>query len=203
MKIIIDILMFITIMLEFSRNYMNPLYHEILGIILLILVIIHLILNKNYFKNIFKGKYNLTRYLMIITNIGLFIFLFVSILFGVLSSQELLKALSINNLTIISLHKIFAYISLIFLSMHLGININAVLKNIKLNKIVKYIIETIIIICGIYSFIKLDFIKHLTGEYGFSYNTNIVLNILEHLNLILMFVIITKYINKLLLKVKK
>ena len=51
-KIIIDMLMFILILLEFSRGYMKPIYHEIIGILLFILVIIHLILNRNYIKSI-------------------------------------------------------------------------------------------------------------------------------------------------------
>ena len=38
-KLIVDILMFILMILEFSRMYMEPIYHEIIGVILFILVI--------------------------------------------------------------------------------------------------------------------------------------------------------------------
>ena len=76
MKIIIDIIMFILMLLEFSRGYMKPIFHEIIGILLLVCIIIHLILNRNYIKNIFNGKYNLKRYIMLIVNSILFISLF-------------------------------------------------------------------------------------------------------------------------------
>jgi len=75
-RTIVDILMFILILLEFSRGYLEPIFHEIFGIGLLILLIIHLILNKNYIKNILKGKYNTKRYIMLIINLSFFITFF-------------------------------------------------------------------------------------------------------------------------------
>ena len=57
-KLIVDIIMFILMLLEFSRLFTGALLHELIGIALLILVIVHLILNKNYILNIRKAKYN-------------------------------------------------------------------------------------------------------------------------------------------------
>ena len=114
MKIIIDILMFILMLLEFSRGYMESIYHEIFGILLLILVIVHIVINRKYIKNIFNGKYNTLRYIILIVNLGFFLTFFLSVIFGILSSQDLLSFMNIHNINIISLHKILAYISLIF-----------------------------------------------------------------------------------------
>ena len=111
-KILVDVFLFILMILEFSRMYLSPLIHEIIGILLIILVILHLILNKSYFKNIFKGKYNLKRIVMLVVNILFFITFILSITFGILSSTELLPQLNSSSLRIIYLHKIFAYISL-------------------------------------------------------------------------------------------
>ncbi len=196
MKLIVDILMFILMLLEFSKVYMKPIFHEIFGIILVILIITHLFLNRNYIKNIFKGKYNLSRIIMLIINIGFFITFILSLIFGLLSSQELLKFLNIKNLTIISLHKILAYISLIFLGLHLGINFNAMFNKIKINKIIKIILGIVFIIYGIYSFIKLDILKHITGTYGFSIvEGNIFINILRYFSIVMMLSIIMNFIN--------
>lgn len=197
MKIIVDILMFILMLLEFSKGYMKPIFHEIFGIALCILVVIHLILNRNYLKSLFKGKYNTKRSIMLIVNLGFFITFFLSILLGLLSSQELLKFMNIKNINITNLHKVFAYISLIFMGLHLGINFNAMFGKLekKVNKIVIYIIEILLVIYGIYSFIKLDILKHLIGTYGFSVlDGNIIINILRYISLIMMIAII---INKL------
>jgi len=191
-KIIVDILMFILMLLEFSRGYLPTILHEIFGICLSILVIIHLILNRNYFKNLFKVKYNIKMIIMLIINLGFFITFILSMIFGILSSQDLLTSLNIDNLNIVKLHKQLAYLSLIFMGLHLGINFNAMLGKINIkNKIVKYIIEILIILFGIYSFINIDFIKHITGEFGFSvYDGNIFLNIIKYLSMILTMAII-------------
>lgn len=199
-KIIVDILMFILILLEFSRIYTGALIHEIMGIILLILVIIHLILNKNYIVNILKTKYKLNNVLMLVINALLICSFLLTIVFGILSSQETLTFLNIHNLTIVKLHKIFGNISLIIVAMHLGINFNAmfgkITKLIK-NNIVNYILGIIIIALGIYSSIKVDFIKHVIGEYGFSIKEgNIIINILEYLSIVMMITIIINFIYK-------
>lgn len=198
-KILVDVLLFILMILEFSRMYLSPLIHEIIGILLIILVILHLILNKSYFKNIFKGKYNLKRVVMLGVNILFLITFILSITFGILSSTELLPQLNISNLRIIYLHKIFAYISLLCMSIHLGINFNFMFRfidNIS-NKIVVNIIKLVIIIIGIYSFIKVDFINHMIGKYGFSIVTgNIFINIIEYLSIVMSITIITNIIYK-------
>ena len=131
MKLLVDILMFILMLLEFSKGFMNPLFHEIFGILLIILVVIHLILNKNYIINISKGKYTISRSIMLIINAGFFISFILSIVFGILSSEELLKIFNIGSIKIINLHKIFAYVSLIFMGLHLGINFNTIFKKNK------------------------------------------------------------------------
>lgn len=199
-KLIVDILMFILMILEFSRMYMEPIYHEILGIILLILVIIHLILNIRYIKNIPKGKYNLKRIIMVVINILFMILFLLSLIFGILSSQDLFTFMNVNNMKIVSLHKTLAYISLIILGLHLGINFNAMFGKIsKLikNNIILYIISLIIIGFGIYSCIHLDIGKHITGKYGFSIVTdNLFINIIEYLSIIMMITIITNFIYK-------
>ena len=193
-KIIVDILMFILMLLEFSRGYMKPIFHEIFGICLIVLVILHLIFNRNYFKTIFKGKYNLKKTIMLIINAGFMITFILSMIFGLLSSQELLKFLNIGNLRIVELNKILAYISLIFMGLHLGINFNAMygkISNKIKNKILIYLIDLIIIVIGIYSFISLDILKHITGEFGFSIlEGNIIINILKYLSIIMMLAII-------------
>lgn len=193
MKLIVDILLFTLMILEFSRGYMDPIIHEIIGIILFILMVLHTILNINYFKTISKGKYNFKRFIMLIINIGFMISFVSSIILGLMSSQSLLTFMNIENIKIIKLHKISAYISLIFMSLHLGININSVTERI--NKKVLNIFSIFIIIFGIYSFVKLDIIKHITGEFGFSVmNENLFMNVLQYLSVVLMITVVTNKI---------
>lgn len=72
--------------------------------------------------------------------------------------------------------------------------IGKVSKRIK-NNIIKFIIDLLIIVFGIYSFIEVDLWNHLTGKYGFSVVTgNIFINTLEYLGIIMMITIIVKII---------
>ncbi|MBQ8132156.1 MAG: DUF4405 domain-containing protein [Bacilli bacterium] len=196
-KMIVNILLFFLLLLEFSRNYMEPIYHEIIGVLLLILVIIHLVLNWSYMKNLTKGKYSLSRWILLIINLLFFISFFLSLIFGILSSRDLFPNLSLHNLTVISLHKVFSYISLICMGLHLGTNFYVMFGKIskKMNFTLKWILGIFIIGFGIYSFIDLDIVKHITGTYGFSIVTgNIIVSILKYFSVVMMISILTHII---------
>ena len=181
-------------LIEYSKVYLPGEIHEIIGILLIILVAIHLILNKKYLKAIKKRKYNIKQKSLLIINISLFILFFITTVFGILSSQYILTPLSIGNLSIISLHKILAYLTLIILGMHLGFNLE---KMFKIDNKLTYLIDVAIIIFGAYSLIQVDFYNHITGNLGFSQSSgNILINILEYLSIILMVTAITKLIIK-------
>lgn len=182
-KIIVDILLFILIIIEYSRLYINPTVHEIIGIGLIILIILHIYLNRNYFKSIKKGKYNFKRSFKLVINITFLIVFILTCIFGILSSQFL----SIGSLTTIYLHKIFAYLSVLLLGLHLSFNINPLIAKIPYKKA----IFPILIIFGIYSLIQVDFWNHLTGRYGFSITTgNILINSIYYIGIVLMIIVL-------------
>lgn len=193
-RIIINILLLILTLLEFSKLYLTPEIHEIIGITLILLLIIHLIQNKTYIKTITQAR---TQKLLLITNTLLLITFTSTIITGLLSSQTM-TILNIHIITSNYLHKILAHFTLILISIHLGLNIKFILNRIKekiSNKHVQQIIAAIIILLGIISFIQVDYINHLTGNIGFSANnTNILINILQYLSIILSTAIITYYI---------
>ena len=187
-------------LIEFSKVYLPPQIHEIVGICLLALVIVHLILNRKYIKAIPKGKYNLKRSSFLIINVVFMIVFILTMIFGLLSSQEILTFLNIGSLTTVYLHKILAYLCLILLGIHLGMNMNGLFRKIedKLPKTLTYFLYIIIVIFGIYSMMQVDFITHLTGNQGFSIVTgNILINTLEYLFIILMFSVIAHMILKI------
>lgn len=57
-KMLVDILMLVIMLLEYSKLYTGQLLHEIFGIVLFILFVILNILNLNFYKNFFKWKYD-------------------------------------------------------------------------------------------------------------------------------------------------
>lgn len=205
-KIIVDILMFICMILEFSKWYMPPIYHEIIWIILLILVILHLRLNREYLKNLTKWKYNLSRWIMVIVNISFFISFFLTTIFGILSSQDLLTFANIHSLKLVELHKIFGYISLVLMAFHLWINISWWMMKLEKkinNQIVFYTAKLILVWYWIYAFVKLDIWNHLIWRYWFSaLDWNIAINILNYLAVIIMITLIVNEIYMLVIKRK-
>ena len=115
---------------------------------------------------------------------------------GLLSSQYTLTFMNLGNMSTIYLHKIFAYLCLILLGLHLSINLNALFNKLGEKKI-SYALYMIIIICGIYSFFKVDFLNHLLGNSGFGLATgNLFTNSLEYLSIVLMITILANLILK-------
>ncbi len=167
--------------IEFSRQYLDPTIHEIIGICLVILVIVHLYLNRSYLKGINKGKYTPKRSLTLAINIAFIVVFILNCAFGLISGQFI----DMGNLTTIYLHKILAYLSVILLGMHLGTNLDKSIKKIKYKKI----ILPIIIVFGICCMIQIDFWNHLIGNYGFSMMTgNILINSVYYTGIVLMII---------------
>ena len=128
-KIAVDILMFVVIVLEFAS--LPIMLHQALGIGLIFLVALHVKFNKNYFKAIFKGKYNFKRAADLIINIGLMISLAVTIISGIFTSIRSLKHIRIRNMKMSHIHKYSAVVSLIFLGLHLFTTRKKLMRQIK------------------------------------------------------------------------
>ena len=205
-KIIIDILMFIALILEFSKAYLSPLIHELLGVSITILFITHLILNRQYIKTIFKGKYNFNRILLLIINIILFVSMLTTIVSGLIISQVLLKGISKYNMDISKLHIIVSFVSILLIGLHLGFKLNLVVKKIPLfrHKILLAIINIILLIVGCYSIYKIRFFSYLFGiNTFFSKDLNLLTNATMYATITISFSIVMYYINNMLLKAKK
>ena len=197
-RIIVDVLLLIFMLAEYSRVHLPPEMHEIIGIGLILLVTVHMILNRNYFKAIPRGKYSAKRMVELLSTIGFFAVFILTCIFGILSSQEILPFINIKSLTAIYLHKILAYACIILLGIHLGIKLKRMFKKLekRIGKTI-YPVYLLIMVLGIYSAMQVDFLNHITGSYWFSTVTgNILINSLEYLSIILMTTVIVHLIEK-------
>lgn len=205
-KLIIDIILFVLMLLEYSRMYIPTILHEIFGLIMLGLVITHLIFNRVYISNIFKTKYNINSLLMLLTNIILIFAFMTTIILGILSSQDALVVTNINNIDVTRLHKILGYVCLIIIGVHLGINFNFMFGkviNIIKNKIVLFVLGIITIALGIFASTKLDYWNHIVGRYGFGIKkTNVFINFIEYFLIAFAVTIVINFIYKSLAKLR-
>ena len=210
-RMIIDILMLIFMILEFSKIYTGQFLHELFGIGLFLLFITHNILNISFYKNILKGKYSLLRTITTIINILFLVCMLLTIILGIPISSEIFKGLNLNgNMTIRKLHTIFGYWNLILLSIHLGFHFKIIfvklknkIKDKKAIKILFHIVEVIIVIFGIKTMRDINFGAYLIGKSSFTIPTNIVLSLLNKFITVVSISILTYNFEKILLKKKE
>lgn len=165
-KIVLDIIMFISMILLMKTNITGLQLHEILGICLFIIFIIHKIINfkwvKSVGKNIFNKNMKSKSKIMFFLDLILFLFITLNVTTGILVSKFILVSLTVNHIEIVTiLHKFFAWWSLILISIHIGLHWENVVnyferkfKNLKENKLFQIffiLLYIIITILGIWS----------------------------------------------------
>ena len=210
-KIVIDILMFILMLLEYSKLYTGQLLHEVFGILLLILFILHNILNIKFYKGLLKGKYNLQRITITVINFLLLMCLLFAIILAIPISESIFKFLNLSaNMTVRKLHTIFGYWSLILMSIHLGLNLKILsakiknkVKERKIIKIILYIIELIIVALGIKAIIDTNLGLYLVGKASFAIPTNAIVSFLNNFCIVATISIITNKLEKILKRRKE
>lgn len=174
-RIIIDSLMLVLMLFEYSKVFTGQLVHETIGIALFVLFIIHNILNISFYKNIFKGKYNLRRIITTIGDISFLLLMVTTIFLGIAISNDLFKFLNINGgMQIRSIHTTLGYWNIVILAIHLGLHFNMIFKKFENSikdrdniKLVYYIIQIIIVVYGILVIINNDLASYLIGKSSF------------------------------------
>ena len=175
-KIIIDILMYLLFIILMGHHITENLIHEILGTSLFVLLIIHNILNYKYYKNVFKGKYNLKRTVVLIIDLLLLISMIGMIISAVNISRDVFSFLNIpTKIWGRKLHMLSTSWGFFLMSIHVGIHLNVLMN--KLNKKMKdntfeyayYLVLVLLVIYGIYSFIRLNLISDMFLQNAFKY----------------------------------
>lgn len=207
-KIIVDILMTIVFIALMCNQLTGVFTHEVLGISVFVLFIIHQILNINFYKNLFKGKYNKLRIAFTTINILLLIAMIVMILSALMISQHIFKFLDIGSVSYGRiLHILSTYIIYILIGLHLGLHYNSLIKLKKENKIILNVFLILFaLVFGINGFIKKEFIGKLTLQslYPLYSEDSIIMILIDYIGILVMFMMIGYGIyNLLTLKKKK
>ena len=167
-RIIIDVLMYIIFIVLMGHHITENKIHEILGIVMFILFIIHNILNIKFYKTIFKGKYNLKRLFLTSIDVLLLICFIGTIISSINISSDVFNSLKIQTKSWgLKLHMLSTSWGFIMMSIHLGLHLNQLLNkiNTKMKKstfeYIYYLLFVVLIIYGIYSFIKQNYISDM------------------------------------------
>ncbi len=159
-KIIINILMtcFFTILMGYHITENK--IHEYLGVITLLIMIIHNILNINWYKSMFKGKYNFQRTMYVIIDLALLVATIGIAVSSIMISANVFSFLNITT-TMFGrrMHMLCTSWGFILISAHIGLHLNSMIMKIKEKlknstfEYVVYFLLSLIVIYGGYSFI--------------------------------------------------
>lgn len=206
-KILVDILMTIVFILLMCNQVTEVFAHEILGVSVTILFIIHQILNRNFYKNLFKGKYNKVRIAYTIVDILLLVMMIIMFISSFMVSQYLFVDLDIrSNSTGRLLHVLSTYSIFMLAGIHLGLHYNQIIKLKKEGRIILNVFLTLFgLIFGISGFIRREFIQKITLQdlYPLYSDDNAVVFFVDYIGIFILFMMIGYGIFKLLTLKKK
>ena len=167
-RIIIDVVMYLLFIILMGHHITGNHIHEILGTGTIVMFIIHNILNIKFYKTIFKGKYNLKRIFLTLIDILLLFCMIGIIVSSIIISNDVFAFLKIQTSIFgLKLHMLSTSWGFVIMSIHLGLHLNMLIS--KINKKMKnstfeyiyYLVFLLILIYGIYSFIKMNFISDM------------------------------------------
>ncbi len=130
-RITVDAGMYILFLLLMGYHLFENLHHEILGAAVFILFFIHNGLNWRWYKNLFKGKYTLSRSLQTGCNLLLCTAMLCTIAAALMLSRDVFYFLNLTNSGLgRKLHMVATVWTFLLESLHLGFHWEAIQKSI-------------------------------------------------------------------------
>lgn len=172
-KLAVDIMMSLGLLFLMGYHLWGESLHEWVGAGMLVLFIVHHILNRNWYKTLFKGKYNAMRIVTLVTDFLVLVFMLVQMYSGIVMSRHVFAFLSVDGGMALArqLHILGAYGGFILMSLHLGLHWNTILgmfrkgarikNSSKMRSIMACIAGLVIAGYGVWVFIKRDLLTCL------------------------------------------
>lgn len=172
-KIVVDVLMTLALLFLMGYQLWGEAAHEWIGAGMLILFLAHHILNRNWYKNLFKGRYTPMRMFQCSVDMLLLIAMLAQMYSGIVMSRHVFTFLPFDVGMALArrLHILGAYWGFILMSVHLGLHWNMFLGIAKkkfgtkntLNryKILLRLVGVLIAAYGIFTFVSRDFPTYL------------------------------------------
>lgn len=211
-KIIVDILMTITLLIQMAYHLTGDLAHEWIAVGIIVLFIVHHILNWSWIRNIGKGKYNAIRIFQ--TGINLLTFLSMTgvIISGIMMSRHVFffGAVGGGQGFARTLHHISAYWCFVFMSLHIGLHWSMIIGMVR--KIAKKaaaknrgkmtcVVGVLIAAYGAYAFMSRQvphYMFHQIEYSFFDYSEPVALFFVDYFAIMGLFVFLAYYMVKLI-----
>ena len=172
-KLAVDLLMTVLLFLLMGYQFWGEAAHEWIGAGMIILFIAHHLLNRNWHKNIFKGKYTALRTVTLCVDVLILISMLAQMYSGIVMSRYVFSFLPIETGMSLArrLHILGAFWGFLLMSLHLGLHWNMVLgmfqkmarikKSSKIRSISTFIAGFATAGYGVWVFISRDFPTYL------------------------------------------
>lgn len=150
-KPFIDSIMFVLIVMLMGYHMFGEVVHEWIGLVLGIIFVFHLVLNRKWFFGLMKGKYSYRRYLFLCINSLLIISCLITMVSGILLSNNIGVFIELE-ITFLArkLHMFASTWTYVFMSMHLGLHLRWIESRKFHNKIMRKISACICICLPLY-----------------------------------------------------
>ena len=172
-RLIIDLTMTVLLLCAYAYRIIGDAAHEWVGVSVFALFIAHNILNRQWYKNIFKGKYTLRRALMAAVNIVLALTTATLIITGLLQSRAVLAFLHLPGGMVLRLiHTTAAYWLLPFIGIHIGLHWGMAAQRIGGNHLIKNLMRIatfLFAVFGVWSSFDRDMFSKLFRGFSFDY----------------------------------
>lgn len=179
LKLILDILMFVTLMLLYSKNVISLTFHELAGLIVLFAMLFHVLINGKWVcavtKKMLDKTFPVKTKVQWVSDFLLLICTLAMLVTSFLISKALLPNFLGGHNNIIPFHFFFASIFLILLGIHVGLHFKYIANVItkkrehkKATKITAIVAAIIIAIAGVYSISTTSYRKWITAPFSTS-----------------------------------
>ena len=212
-----DILMTLALLFLMGYQFWGDTAHEWVGAGMFVLFILHHLLNINWHKRLFKGKYTLSRSIILCVDILVLLSMLALMYSGIVMSRHVFAFLSVENGLAMArrLHILGAYWGFILMSLHLGMHWNMILSVVKkhlrlraskVRREALFLASAVIAAYGVYVFISRDFPTYLflKSEFVFlDYSEPKALFYMDYLSLMCLCIFVSHYGFRLLQRKRK
>lgn len=210
----IDLLMTVVLLLLMTYELLGQAFHEWLGMAMAGLWIAHHVLNRNWYCNLFRGKYPVMRIVQIIFNLLLLVTMVGSMSSGIILSKYVFKGLNISAGYSLArtVHMLCAYWGFLLMSFHIGLHWSMMFRWIKKRyQSRKFsVFSCMIVVCvsgyGVYAFWKRDILSNLllkTEFVFFDSRGSILLFFADYIAIMGLFILIGQFFIRIVNTLKK
>lgn len=206
-KIIVDILMLAAMPVLMAYMLAGEVLHEWLGTGILVLFILHHVLNYQWIKNMFRGKYTLSRIATTIVNVLILLMIIGLAYSGIVLSRHVFADLDIHasRANARSIHMFCSYWGFVLMSLHFGFHWDMFLgiarkfteKKSVLRSAVLRVLAAGIAGYGIYAFQKREISSYLMMKIQFAFfdmEEPLVAFIVDYLAVMGLFAVVGYYV---------